>query len=166
MTAPKRIAILGSTGSIGSTALDVVRRHRDRFTITALTAFTNNELLGRQVAEFQPAFVGLVEDKPERRKNWHCGERCLVDAASRDDVDIVLNAVVGAAGLAATLAALEHGKRVALANKESLVMAGDLVLAKARAHQGEIVAQRVVRARGARVPLCFRDNWANGREML
>ena len=139
MTSQKRIAILGSTGSIGSTALDVIRRHRDRFSVTALTAFTNNELLGSQVAEFRPEFVGLVEDKPERRSNWHCGDRCLVDAASRDDVDIVLNAVVGAAGLDATLAALERGKRVALANKESLVMAGDLVLSTASRHRGEIV---------------------------
>ena len=61
----KNLAILGSTGSIGSTALDVVRRHRDRFAISALTAFANSDLLGRQVAEFQPSFVGLVEDKPE-----------------------------------------------------------------------------------------------------
>ena len=75
----------------------MLRRHRDRFSVTALTAFTNNELLGQQVAEFQPAFVGLVEDRPERRSDWHCGEGCLVDAASRDDVDIVLNAVVGLA---------------------------------------------------------------------
>jgi len=135
----KRIAILGSTGSIGSTALDVIRRHRDRFAVSAMTAFANTELLGRQVAEFQPSFVGLVEDKAERRSNWHRGERCLVEAASRDDVDVVLNAVVGAAGLDATLAALERGKRVALANKESLVMAGELVLATAAANRGQIV---------------------------
>ena len=135
----KRVAILGSTGSIGTTALKVLRRHRDRFSVTALTAFTNNDLLGQQVAEFRPAFVGLVEDRPERRSDWQCGEGCLVDAATRDDVDIVLNAVVGAAGLDATLAALDHGKRVALANKESLVMAGTLVLAAAKNGGGEIV---------------------------
>lgn len=138
-TRTKRVAILGSTGSIGTTALKVLRRHRDRFSVTALTAFTNNDLLGEQVAEFRPAFVGLVEDRPERRSDWHCGDGCLVDAATRDDVDIVLNAVVGAAGLDATLAALEHGKRVALANKESLVMAGPLVLAAAKKGGGEIV---------------------------
>lgn len=136
---PKRVAILGSTGSIGTTALKVLRRHRDRFVVTGLTAFTNDDLLGQQVAEFKPNFVGLVEDRPERRSNWHCGEGCLIEAASRDDVDIVLNAVVGAAGLDATLAALERGKRVALANKESLVMAGDLVLAAAKRGGGEIV---------------------------
>jgi 1-deoxy-D-xylulose-5-phosphate reductoisomerase len=135
----RRVAILGSTGSIGSTALSVIRRHRDRFAVSALTAFNNNDLLGQQVAEFRPAFVGLVEDKPERRSIWHCGEGCLVEASTRDDVDIVLNAVVGGAGLDATLAALRCGKRVALANKESLVMAGELALATARAHGGEIV---------------------------
>jgi 1-deoxy-D-xylulose-5-phosphate reductoisomerase len=135
----KRVAILGSTGSIGTTALKVLRRHRDRFSVTALTAFTNNDLLGQQVAEFRPTFVGLVEDRLERRSDWHCGDGCLVEAATRDDVDIVLNAVVGAAGLDATLAALEHGKRVALANKESLVMAGELVLAAAKKGGGEII---------------------------
>ena len=136
---PRRIGILGSTGSIGSTALTVLRRHRDRFQVTALTAFANRQLLAEQVDDFQPTFVGIVDDQPTRPSSWQCGENCLVDAASRDDVDIVLNAVVGAAGLDATLAALEHGKRVALANKESLVMAGELVLATAKRGGGEIV---------------------------
>jgi 1-deoxy-D-xylulose-5-phosphate reductoisomerase len=135
----KRVAILGSTGSIGTTALQVLRRHPDRFRVTALTAFANAELLGRQVAEFQPAFTGLVEEMAGRDNPWRCGDGCLVEAASRPDVDIVLNAVVGAAGLDATLAALEHGKRVALANKESLVTAGHIVMAAAKAGRGEIV---------------------------
>ena len=139
LTRPKRVAVLGSTGSIGTTALNVLRRHRDRFTVTALTGFANAELLGQQVAEFRPAFVGMVGDHPKRPSRWAGGDACLVEAASRDDVDIVLNAVVGAAGLDATLAALERGKRVALANKESLVMAGDLVMATAKKGGGEIV---------------------------
>ncbi|HET9425857.1 MAG TPA: 1-deoxy-D-xylulose-5-phosphate reductoisomerase [Gemmatimonadaceae bacterium] len=137
--AMKRVAILGSTGSIGTTALQVLRRHPGRFSVTALTAFSNAELLGRQVAEFGPAFTGLVEEQPGRANPWQCGERCLVEAASRPDVDVVLNAIVGAAGLDATLAALEHGKRVALANKESLVTAGHIVLDAARRGGGEIV---------------------------
>jgi 1-deoxy-D-xylulose-5-phosphate reductoisomerase len=135
----KRVAILGSTGSIGTTALQVLRRHPDRFRVTAVTAFANAELLGRQVAEFQPAFAGLVEETTTQSSQWRCGDGCLVEAASRSDVDIVLNAVVGAAGLDATLAALEHGKRVALANKESLVTAGQIVMAAAKAGGGEIV---------------------------
>jgi 1-deoxy-D-xylulose-5-phosphate reductoisomerase len=125
----KRVAILGSTGSIGTTALQVLRRHPDRFRVTALTAFSNAGLLKQQVSEFQVGFSGCVEQTPA----------CLIEAASRSDVDVVLNAVVGAAGLDATLAALERGKRVALANKESLVTAGDLVLATAKRGGGEVV---------------------------
>jgi 1-deoxy-D-xylulose-5-phosphate reductoisomerase len=125
----KRVAILGSTGSIGTTALQVLRRHPDRFRVTALTAFSNAALLKQQVAEFGVGYSGCVDDNAD----------CLVAAASRDDVDIVLNAVVGAAGLDATLAALEDGKRVALANKESLVTAGHIVLDAARKGGGEVV---------------------------
>lgn len=134
-----RVAVLGSTGSIGTTALRVLARHPDRFSVTALTAFSNRDLLAAQVAEFLPSFVGLIDQRQDRDATWRCGEDCLVDAATRDDVDVVLNAVVGAAGLDATIAGLEAGKRVALANKESLVMAGDLVLAAARAGGGGIV---------------------------
>src|SRR5688572_9858260 len=135
----KRIAILGSTGSIGTTALQVIRRHPNRFRVVGLTGFGNADLLDEQVREFNPTFAGLVEQKPSSDNRWTCGEGCLVEAASRPDVDIVLNAVVGAAGLDATLAALEHGKRLALANKESLVMAGHLVLDVARRIRADIV---------------------------
>ena len=137
--AMKRVAILGSTGSIGTTALQVLRRHTAEFKVAALTGFGNVKLLEEQIAEFHPAFAGLVENKPSRDNRWKCGESCLVEAATRPDVDIVLNAVVGAAGLDATLAALESGKRVALANKESLVTAGHLVLRAAQQGRGEIV---------------------------
>jgi 1-deoxy-D-xylulose-5-phosphate reductoisomerase len=133
------IALLGSTGSIGTTALRVLDRQRDRFRVAALTAFANTALLEQQVSQFAPTFVGLVHNGAQHDGRWHTGERCLVEAATRDDVDIVLNAVVGAAGLDATLAALEAGKRVALANKETLVMAGDLARAAAKRGGGEIV---------------------------
>ena len=131
----RRVAILGSTGSIGTTALRVLSRQRARFSVSALTAFSNAALLREQEAEFHPAFVGLVNNGAAEHGTWKSGRDCLIAAATRDDVDIVLNAVVGAAGLDATLAALECGKRVALANKETLVMAGHLVDA-ARAHGG------------------------------
>lgn len=131
----RRVAILGSTGSIGTTALRVLSRQRERFCVSALTAFSNAALLREQEAEFHPAFVGLVNNGVADHGTWKSGRDCLIAAATRDDVDIVLNAVVGAAGLDATLAALERGKRVALANKETLVMAGHLVHA-ARAHGG------------------------------
>ena len=133
------VAILGSTGSIGTTALRVLERQRARFHVAALTAYANAALLAEQAARFTPAFVGLVRNGSAGPASWRCGEHCLVEAATRDDVDIVLNAVVGAAGLDATLAALEHGKRVALANKESLVMGGDLVRAAAARGGGELV---------------------------
>jgi 1-deoxy-D-xylulose-5-phosphate reductoisomerase len=133
------VALLGSTGSIGTTALRVLDRQRDRFHVAALTAFANAALLDEQVSRFSPRFVGLVNNGAREGSGWHTGQDCLVEAATREDVDIVLNAVVGAAGLDATLAALEAGKRVALANKETLVMAGDLAAAAASRGGGEIV---------------------------
>ena len=133
------IAILGSTGSIGTTALTVLDRHRDRFQVAALTAFSNQALLTAQAEHYRPAFVGLVGDGTQCAPGWSAGEGCLIEAATRDDVDIVLNAVVGAAGLGATMAALDAGKRVALANKESLVMGGQLVTDAARQGGGELV---------------------------
>jgi 1-deoxy-D-xylulose-5-phosphate reductoisomerase len=133
------IAILGSTGSIGTTALRVLERQRQRFHVAALTAFANATLLEAQAMQFGPSFVGIVGDGGHHPAGWRTGEHCLIEAATRDDVDIVLNAVVGAAGLDATLAALEAGKRVALANKETLVMAGDLAAAAAKRGGGEIV---------------------------
>src|SRR5206468_659800 len=143
----KGIAILGSTGSIGTTALRVLSRHSDRFRVAALTAFSNTELLDQQAREFKPAFVGCVTNggPPPKAATSH-GRECLVEAATRPDVDIVLNAVVGAAGLDATLAALESGKRVALANKETLVMAGHLVRAAIERGGGEIVPVEIGRA--------------------
>jgi 1-deoxy-D-xylulose-5-phosphate reductoisomerase len=133
------VAILGSTGSVGTTALRVLERQRDRFRVAALTAFNNAELLRDQVARFAPDFVGIVRNGIEPHSSWRVGPDCLVEAAQRDDVDIVLNAIVGAAGLDATLAALARGKRVALANKETLVMAGALVTDACVRGKGELV---------------------------
>ena len=136
------VAVLGSTGSIGCSALRVLERHRDRFRVVALTAHSNAELLERQAKSWQAAFVGLVNGTTgngQRVTGWGEGEACLVDAATHPDVRIVVNGVVGAAGLQATLAALRAGKRVALANKETLVMAGELVTRAAREGGGEIV---------------------------
>ncbi len=130
------VAILGSTGSIGTSALKVVARHRDRFRVAALTAFGRRDLLEAQAAAWRPPFVGLVSGS---ENGWATGATCLVEAATRPDVDVVVNGVVGAAGLEATLAALRAGKRVALANKETLVMAGELVTAAAREGRGTLV---------------------------
>jgi 1-deoxy-D-xylulose-5-phosphate reductoisomerase len=135
---PRGVAILGSTGSIGTTALRVIRRQSERFRVAALTAFNNSALLSEQVSEFKPGFVGIVCNGAGAHE-WRVGPECLVEAVRRDDVDIVLNAIVGAAGLDATIAALEIGKRVALANKETLVMAGPLVADACARGKGEIV---------------------------
>jgi 1-deoxy-D-xylulose-5-phosphate reductoisomerase len=133
------VAVLGATGSIGTTALRVLARHRDRFRVVALTAHANAALLENQVAESGASWVGLVENGTDAPRGWHHGAEALVEAASHPDADIVLNAVVGAAGLDATLAALHSGKRVALANKETLVVAGELALEAARSGKGEII---------------------------
>ena len=131
------VAILGSTGSIGRSTLDVLRRQRAHFRVVALAAGQNEAALESQVAEWHPAYAGLAGGNGSAKVPT--GAQVLIDAATHPDVDIVVNAVVGAAGLDATLAALRAGKRVALANKESLVMAGDLVARAAREGGGEIV---------------------------
>ena len=131
------VALLGSTGSIGRSTLDVLRRQQDHFRLVGLTAGRNREELESQVAEWHPQYAGLAGGGNDPR--WPTGPEVLVEAATLPDADIVVNAVVGAAGLEATLAALRAGKRVALANKETLVMAGDLVAQAACAGGGEIV---------------------------
>jgi 1-deoxy-D-xylulose-5-phosphate reductoisomerase len=131
------VAILGSTGSIGESALRVLGRHRDEFNLVALVGGSNREALAQQVAEWRPRFASLARGNGDA--TFATGPESLIAAATHPDVDIIVNAVVGAAGLDATLAALQAGKRVALANKESLVMAGDLVRAAARQGGGELV---------------------------
>jgi 1-deoxy-D-xylulose-5-phosphate reductoisomerase len=126
----KGVAVLGSTGSIGRSTLAVLRRQREHFRVVALTGGRNVEELEAQAAEWGPAFVGLA---------GAAGPEVLLEAATHPDVDIVVNAVVGAAGLDATVAALTAGKRVALANKETLVMAGELVAQAACTGGGELV---------------------------
>lgn len=133
------VAVLGSTGSIGTATLRVIARHQARFRITALTASSNATLLREQAASVRPEYVGIANPNGDSDPAWGTGTDCLIAAATRADVDIVVNAVVGAAGLPATLAALHAGKRVALANKESLVMGGDAVLRACAEGGGEIV---------------------------
>ncbi len=133
----KGLAILGSTGSIGTSTLNVLARHAELFRPVALVAGSNSALLAEQVDRWQPGYAAVVNGRDGH--SFARGAETLVEAATRDDVDIVVNAVVGAAGLDATLAALRAGKRVALANKETLVMAGELVLATAREGGGELV---------------------------
>src|SRR5262245_21807630 len=127
----KKVAVLGSTGSVGTQALDVIRSHRDDYEVVALAAGRNAELLAQQAAEFD------VDPKWARC----CGADgdALAELAAHPEADVVLNAVVGFAGLPATIAALEHGTRLALANKESLIAGGPVVNAARARGGGEIV---------------------------
>ncbi|MGH7460633.1 MAG: 1-deoxy-D-xylulose-5-phosphate reductoisomerase [Longimicrobiales bacterium] len=131
------VALLGSTGSIGKSALAVLSRHADRFEIVALAAYQNAGELAAQVERFHPHSVVLVSDAGD--SGWEHGREALLAAATHPNVDIVINAVVGAAGLEATLAALRAGKRLALANKESLVAGGPLVMEALAAGGGDLI---------------------------
>ena len=135
----KKIAILGSTGSIGTQALDLCRRHSDRYKVTALTARGSKEKLFEQVREFRPETAGLTEgfdpaEIPEDLKfcRFLSGKEALHAAAAETDADMVLVSIVGIAGLQGVMDALKAGKQVLLANKEALVTGGHLVTDLAR----------------------------------
>ncbi|HET8656720.1 MAG TPA: 1-deoxy-D-xylulose-5-phosphate reductoisomerase [Longimicrobiaceae bacterium] len=137
------VAILGATGSIGRSALAVLEQHPERFRAVALTAHRNAEALQELTGRWAPEVAVLV-DAPvpgpaPGGTEWLSGPDALLEVVTRPDVDIVLNALVGAAGLEPTLAALRAGKRVALANKETLVCGGDLVLRAAAEGGGVLV---------------------------
>ena len=144
----KRIAILGSTGSIGTQTLDVVREHADEYEAYALTAGHNAELLIAQAREFHPEVVVIADESRYETvrealadlpiKVW-TGAEAIGDAASLPDVDVVVTAMVGFAGLRPTVAAIEAGKTIALANKETLVVAGELITALALKHRAPIL---------------------------
>jgi 1-deoxy-D-xylulose-5-phosphate reductoisomerase len=134
----KKIAVLGSTGSIGRSALSVVAQHRDRFRVVGLTAHNNLSLLKEQALEFRPeavaASAGADAGGLARALGVPVltGEAGLSEVASMEDADLVISAIVGSAGLVPTMAAVRAGKTVALANKEALVMAGRAFMEEAR----------------------------------
>src|SRR5215469_7714991 len=138
-TLPKRIALLGSTGSIGQQTLDVVRRFPEQFQVVALAARSNVSLLAQQVHEFQPSLVTCFADTPEVQEDVRVhlpdaliGEQGLLAVATHTEADVVVAATSGLVGLKPTLAAIGAGKTIALANKETLVMAGHLVMQAAQ----------------------------------
>ncbi|MFH7319390.1 1-deoxy-D-xylulose-5-phosphate reductoisomerase [Desulfurivibrio sp. D14AmB] len=145
MTSSKNISLLGSTGSIGCNVLEVVRHYPGRFRVVGLAAGNNIKLLRDQIEAFHPLLVSVADETlagdliQSLPRGW--GERVLVGRSGNEEVarlaeaDLVVSAIVGAAGLTPTMAAIEAGKDIALANKETLVMAGDLVM-KAVARQG------------------------------
>ena len=144
----KRLAIFGSTGSIGTQALDVVRSQSDFFEVEILTAQTNDELLIAQALEFKPNAVVIGDEtkyhKVKEALESHnikvfAGETALEEVADFDSYDIMLAAIVGFAGLKPTLKAVGKGKMVALANKETLVVAGDIVMQKALENKAPVI---------------------------
>ena len=141
----KKIAILGSTGSIGRSTLQVIERYPDRFQVVSLAAGKNIELLAEQIQRFRPKLAAVLDQQlaedlvsrlqPDAQVEVLAGSEGYQQVASLAEADMVLSAMVGAAGLIPTLSAIRAGKDIALANKETLVMAGALVMAEVRRHQ-------------------------------
>lgn len=147
-TPKKRVAIFGSTGSIGTQALEVVRANPGLFEIEILTAHTNDELLITQALEFKPNAVVVVNEKKydnvkaalaSTAIKVFCGEKALEEVADFDNYDVMIAAIVGFAGLKPTLKAVSKGKIIALANKETLVVAGDIVMQMALENRAPII---------------------------
>ncbi|HDY66641.1 hypothetical protein LCGC14_2108690 [marine sediment metagenome] len=137
----KNVIILGSTGSIGKNALDVIRNLRHKYKVVGLSANSRWELLAKQVEEFKPKSVSLADGRwikelknklPQNSVQILTGTDSVKEMVSRDDVDIVISAIVGAAGLPAAIEVIKNGKTLALANKEALVMAGGIIVSMAR----------------------------------
>ena len=143
----KKIAVLGSTGSIGTQTLDVIRNHSDILKIEVLAANNNDELLEKQIEEFAPS-IAVLNDKNAYEKlkarysgktQLLCGEEGLIEGVVNDKIDTVVTSLMGFAGLRPTMAAIDAGKNIALANKETLVVAGELVMQKAKEKNIEIM---------------------------
>ena len=137
----KKIAILGSTGSIGTQTLDVVREHSDELQVVALAAGSNKERLKEQIKEFHPKLVSLSDEKKAQELKEElageqvevvCGMEGLIEVAGADSADVVVTAVVGMMGILPTMEAIKKGKDIALANKETLVTAGHLIIPMAK----------------------------------
>lgn len=137
----KKIAILGSTGSIGTQTLDVAREHSDELQVVALAAGSNKERLKEQIKEFHPKLVSLSDEKKAQELKEElageqvevvCGMEGLIEVAGADSADVVVTAVVGMMGILPTMEAIKKGKDIALANKETLVTAGHLIIPMAK----------------------------------
>jgi len=168
----KNIAILGSTGSIGTQALDVVRANKDKFKVEVLTAFSNIELLAAQAVEFDVNTVVIQEEsKYEALKSLlsntdikvFCGEDALADVVTYESVEIVLTALVGYAGLKPTISAIKAKKNIALANKETLVVAGDLITKLAEENNVHILP---VDSEHSAIFQCLAGEWHNPIEKI
>ncbi|MBN1589751.1 MAG: 1-deoxy-D-xylulose-5-phosphate reductoisomerase [Pirellulales bacterium] len=145
---PKKVALLGSTGSIGRSTLEVIGRSDGRLSAVALSAHSNTELLFQQAARFRPRWIVVTDPAAAESQDWTglpaetkllVGPEAIGQIAADDEVETVVSAIVGSAGLLGTWAAIAAGKRVALANKESLVVGGALITRLAREHHAEII---------------------------
>jgi len=168
----KRIAILGSTGSIGTQALDVVRMHADKFEVEVLTAQSNATLLIQQAKEFKPNCVVIGDESKltqVRDALWsddvkvYAGSDALAQVTTSDSVDLVLTALVGFAGLKPTATAIRAGKPIALANKETLVVAGELITQLAQKHAVNILP---VDSEHSAIFQCLAGEWNNKIEKI
>ena len=144
----KRLAILGSTGSVGTQALEVVAEHPDQFEVEVLSAHSNAALLIEQAKKFKPNAVVVTDEKKYKEVKEalmmlpikvFAGQQALCEVVQWESVDTVLGAILGFAGLHSVLAAIDAGKRIALANKETLVVAGELVMQRAREKRVAII---------------------------
>jgi 1-deoxy-D-xylulose-5-phosphate reductoisomerase len=168
----KRIAILGSTGSIGTQALDVIRMHSDKFEAEVLTAQSNAELLIKQAKEFKPNCVVIGDEENHgmvRDALWsddikvYAGSEALAQVTESETVDLVLTALVGFAGLKPTATAIRAGKPIALANKETLVVAGELITQLAQKHAVNILP---VDSEHSAIFQCLAGEWNNKIEKI
>lgn len=149
LPAKRRVVVLGSTGSVGVSTLEVIDRNRESFEVIGLVANSNGDLLGEQIKRFSPKVGVLVDERSAESFNrkilgdtgteLEVGPQACTDIVKRDDVDVVIASIVGMAGLPSTLSALEAGKIVGLANKESLVVAGELVKRALHSGQGTLI---------------------------
>ncbi len=171
MVNKKNIAILGSTGSIGRSTLEVISNFSERFRVTYLTAHRNMDLLQEQIQKFKPRAVAVLEEcnasvlkkLTNGSTEIFVGEQGLCEIVSRDDVDIVVSSLVGFAGLKPTLQAIESGKDIALANKETLVVAGEIIMNAVKKHGVRLLP---VDSEHSAILQCLRGEEINNVERL
>ena len=172
MDTRKRIALLGSTGSIGTQALEVIRANKAFFEVEVLAGYSNATLLIEQAKEFQPNAVVIADEKKYQEVKAalssldikvYAGERSLEQVVEMETIDIVLASVVGYAGLASTINAIRHGKQIALANKETLVVAGELITRLALENSVNLYP---VDSEHSAIFQCLAGEWENRIEKL
>ena len=168
------VAVLGATGTIGVNTLDVIRRHSDNYEIVALTAYSQYDRLAEQCEEFNPAYAVMVDQEAAEKLQkllklksistevLH-GSNALDQVVQHKDVDVVMAAIVGAAGLQSTLAAAQAGKKILLANKESLVMSGKLFMDKVKDHNAILLP---IDSEHNAIFQCMPNNYADGLDRI